>query len=214
MARQHRRFDRLQSAVRSPEPKRATRDVASAFGATAGSDTANKVQQPPSILDSCIQRPPPESDTRPAKSSIDVDGIRAGIALETLTREFPSNPDDIGPTRLANARRAHSARMNFGLDEEAVLPLIEALATTDQRAMLEDARTELAFLINAVLWAVVVVLVAIVRVVTGGPQQWCVRCYAWQASRRPTRSVARPARPYRHATPDPPPGVSAEVARI
>lgn len=94
--------------------------------------------------------------TRDKKQRQDMD--RRRVATWHLDLYFPPEAEDLMPTRLGNAVRAfelHSWK-RYGLDSIGAWPRVELLLSEQERALLEDAQTEVWFFINSSLAAVVV----------------------------------------------------------
>src|SRR4051794_22878656 len=67
-----------------------------------------------------------------------------------IDQEFPSAPVALLPTRLGNGMRAYTSHADsrYGLDGALVWPRIELLLTAEERALIADAKSEVAFFLN------------------------------------------------------------------
>jgi len=67
-----------------------------------------------------------------------------------LDQEFPNQPEQLLPTRLGNGIRAYQTypHSRYGLDGTAIWPRIEMLLSAEERSVIADAKTEVAFFLN------------------------------------------------------------------
>jgi hypothetical protein len=74
-------------------------------------------------------------------------------AAAELQRRFPAHEDNTLPTRFGNAVRAFEThpRRRYGLDGIAVWPRIASMLTESERKDLDEATTDLAFWVNALV---------------------------------------------------------------
>jgi hypothetical protein len=109
------------------------------------------------------------------KEAHDTGWARAGererqIRLDQLLSQFYVPRDLVQPTRFGNALVAGGQRVQnrWGLDPMAVWPRVHALLTPEQQQLEADARTDLAFLINASAGAAIISVAAAGNWLAGG----------------------------------------------
>jgi len=97
------------------------------------------------------------------------------VQWRRFDEEFPYDRGTVLPTRLGNAIRSYESYSNsrYGLDGAAVWPRIELLLSTEERALIADARTEVTFFLNCALGTILVALwVALEAVLPGLLSPW------------------------------------------
>lgn len=87
-----------------------------------------------------------------------LDPLLATRAAVRLDQYFPHVAERVGPTRLANLRAATASYTftRWGLDHVEAWPRVEALLTAEERDLLVDAKTDVAFFLNSAIVMVAV----------------------------------------------------------
>jgi hypothetical protein len=106
------------------------------------------------------------------------DSANLGLAQVMLDEQFPAGGDrplaPRLPTRLGNALRAFQthADSRYGLDGELVWPRVEMLLDDEERAAINDARTDVAFFLNCLVVSMIVATWLVVDTVFVSHRPW------------------------------------------
>ena len=91
-------------------------------------------------------------------------------AAQTLARLYPATREQLLPTRFGNAVRSFERhpRSRYGLDGVVIWPRIALLLTDQEQQIVADAQTDVAFFVNASVFAIVLGCLVIADAIAHG----------------------------------------------